>query len=115
MEKARQEGTDALTTRDPGGIDVIVDVVPPEVVEQGEWSWELGGFSGDAAGQVQVWRNPQARKADLSQWFDVISRLEVPGYGTFTMESVRKATAEKRLTEIWLQQKGRHPIQGLQC
>lgn len=103
MEEARDEGMDVFITRDPGGIDVVVNVVPPEVVEQGEWSWELRGFTREVAGQVQVWRTLQGREAELSQWFDVVSLLEVPGHGTLTIEFDREVMADKRLTEIWLQ------------
>lgn len=102
MEKARQEGEETFSLLDPAGIEVVVDVVPQEVVEQGEWSWELRGFTREIEGQLQVWRTLKEREKDLSQWFDVVSLLDVPGYGKVTIEFDREAMAKKGLTEIYL-------------
>lgn len=81
MEIARTRGQESFNVIDPFGYEVTGSVVPTEVVEQGEWRWDLRGFTRTierkGEQQLQVFRTLKAEGGvDRSKWLDVFDMLE---------------------------------------
>ena len=87
MDTARRNNVENFIAYDVAGREMTVDVVPLEVQGVGKWDWKYRGFTRQEADGVWVFRTLQAvGPDDRGKWFKVGSELNVPGYGTVTIE-----------------------------
>ena len=96
MEQARANNEKKIITLDLNGIEVTIDVVPPEVVAQGRWDWNLRGFVKETESGLEVWRtrygpvvkDGSGEYPDLSAWHLVMDVMDLRehGLGVFTIE-----------------------------
>lgn len=86
---------------DPDGVEITVDVVPPEVMEQGKWNWDLRSFVKQTERGTEVWRTLYGPVSELgsgeyednSRWLVVIDVLDLreDGFGLLTLEGEPEA------------------------